>query len=373
MDLSVVVPTFNEAPNVAELVRRVAAVLRDVEAEIIFVDDSTDDTPEVVRQVAATAPIPVRLVHRDDPVGGLGGAVVEGYRAAAADRCLVMDGDLQHPPEKIPEMLERFDRGDVDVVVASRYSGGGSADGLADATRVLVSRGSTMVTRAMFPLRLRDVTDPMTGFFLVDRRRIDLETLQPRGFKILLEILARLKLRVAEVPFDFGDRFAGTSKASLRQGVHFLGQLAALRFGKMSRFAAIGGLGAVANIAIVWLLTLLGVNYVVAAVVAAEVTIVANFVLIERFVFHDLIGQASGVSSRFAKSFAFNNAEALVRIPIMALMVETGHISAVIATAVTLAVAFLLRFVFHALVVYAPRESVKAVERPLADTAERRG
>jgi len=364
MDLSVVVPTYNEAPNVAELVRRVAAVLQGVEAEIIFVDDSNDDTPDVIRHVASGAPLPVRLVHRDDPVGGLGGAVVEGYRVAASDRCLVMDGDLQHPPEKIPEMLERLDRGDVDVVVASRYSGGGSAAGLADASRVLVSRGSTLVTRAMFPLRLRDVTDPMTGFFLVDRRQIDLETLQPRGFKILLEILARLRLRVAEVPFDFGDRFAGDSKASLRQGVHFLGQLAALRFGKMSRFAVIGGIGAVVNVAIVWLLTMLGLNYVVAAVVAAEVTIVGNFLLIERFVFPDLIGQASGVWSRFAKSFGFNNAEALVRIPIMALLVETGHASAAIATALTLAVAFVLRFVFHALVVYAPRDTAPQRTEP---------
>ena len=128
----------------------------------------------------------------------------------------------------------------------------------------------------MFPIRLKDVSDPMTGFFLIDRRTVDAATLKPRGFKILLEILARKNLRVAEVPFDFAGRHAGESKASMRQGLHFLTQLTALRFGKMSLFAVIGGLGAVANIAIVWALTSLGVNYIVAAIIASEVTIIGE-------------------------------------------------------------------------------------------------
>ncbi len=349
-------PTYNEAPNVGELVRRVTAAVSGLDAEIIFVDDSTDDTPDVVRAVAEVAAIPVRLIHRTQRTGGLGGAVVEGFRAARAEVCLVMDGDLQHPPEKIPEMLERFDEGDVDIVVASRYAGGGTAHGLADRSRVLVSKASTAITKAMFPMRLRTVTDPMTGFFLVARSSLDLDGLRPRGFKILLEILVRRTYRIAEVPFHFADRHAGESKASLRQGFHFLMQLAALRFGKMSLFAIIGGIGAIANVAIVGTLDQFGVDYLVAAVIAAEATIIGNFLLLERFVFADMRGQASGVWVRFAKSFSFNNAEAVIRIPIVALMVETGHISVVVATAVTLVVAFVVRFVFHSLVVYAPRK-----------------
>lgn len=355
VQLSIIVPTFNEAPNVAELMRRVTAAVDGIEAEVIFVDDSTDDTPDVIRAVAASAALPVRLVHRSSRTGGLGGAVIEGFMLAESDTCLVIDGDLQHPPEKIPLLFERFQRGDVDVVIASRYAGGGTSTGLADRTRVLVSKAATALTRAMFPNRLRDVTDPMTGYFLVDRRAIEASTLRPRGFKILLEILARKSLRVAEVPFDFAGRHAGESKASMRQGLHFVAQLTALRFGKMSLFAVIGGLGAVANLAIVWALTRMGVDYIVAAVIAAEVTIIGNFLLMERFVFQDMRDAASGVGVRFAKSFGFNNAEALIRIPIMALLVETWHISAVLATGLTLVVAFFVRFVFHSLVVYAPR------------------
>ncbi|WP_243076163.1 glycosyltransferase [Microbacterium sp. SS28] len=355
MQLSIIVPTYNEAPNVGELVRRVAAATEGIDAEIVFVDDSSDATPDEVVRVAASAPLPVRLIHRARRRGGLGGAVLEGLEAAEADACLVMDGDLQHPPEEIPALWQRFRRGDVDVVVASRYVGGGTSGGLADRTRVLVSKASTGLTRAMFPIRLKDVSDPMTGFFLIDRRTVDTETLTPRGFKILLEILARRSLRVAEVPFDFATRHAGESKASVRQGVHFLTQLTALRFGKMSLFAVIGGLGALVNLAIMWGLTHAGVDYLVAAIIAAETTIIGNFLLQERFVFQDMTGAASGVWSRFAKSFAFNNAEALIRIPIIALMVETWHFSAVVAAAITLVFAFVLRFVFHSLVVYAPQ------------------
>jgi len=356
VQLSVIVPTYNEAPNVEELVRRVTKAVEGIEAEIVFVDDSTDDTPDVVRRVAASASIPIRLIHRKARSGGLGGAVLDGFAAAESDACLVIDGDLQHPPETIPALYERFARGDVDVVIASRYAGGGTSHGLADRTRVLVSKASTALTRSMFPIRLRDVSDPMTGFFLIDRRSVDQAILRPRGFKILLEILARRTMRVAEVPFDFAGRHAGESKASIRQGLHFLSQLTALRFGKMSLFAVIGGLGAIANVAIVWALTQVGVGYIFAAIIAAEATIIGNFLLQERFVFHDMRASASAWWLRFAKSFSFNNAEALVRIPVIALMVESGHFSAVVATAITLVVAFIVRFVFHSLVVYAPRK-----------------
>lgn len=354
MDATIIVPTFNEAPNVSELVRRVGEAVGGVEAEVVFVDDSTDDTPSVISSVAETAPIRVRLIHRAEPVGGLGGAVVEGIRAAESDLCVVMDGDLQHPPEVIPRLLNRFGHGDADVVVASRYVEDGTSTGLSGALRVAVSRASTLVTKAMFPRRLRHCSDPMTGFFLIDRRSINSDRLRPQGFKILLEILARESLRVREIPFEFAERHAGESKASLVQGFRFLLQLTALRFGKMSAFAFIGAMGAVANLLIMAALTLSGVDYVAAAVVAAEITILGNFLLIERFVFGDLIETASSVWLRFAKSFSFNNAEALVRIPVLLLLVETWHISSVVAAGLTLTVAFIVRFVFHSLVVYAP-------------------
>lgn len=352
--VTVVVPTFNEAGNVAELVRRLSDALSGEDAEVLFVDDSTDGTDDEVRRVAETARLPVRVVHRDRAVNGLGGAVVEGLRHARHTTCVVMDGDLQHPPEKVPELVARLRVGEVDVVAASRYAGDGSASGLADATRHLVSRGSTLVTRAMFPRRLLHVTDPMTGFFAIDTAALDIESLRPRGFKILLEIIVRTAVRVAEIPFGFGDRYAERSKASLRQGLRFLHQLALLRFGKMSGFALIGAIGAVANVAIVWALDP-SLGYLWAAIIAAEATIIGNFLLIERFVFRDVKGEAWGVWRRFSSSFLFNNVESAVRIPVMSVMVTAWGVPSPVATAITLAVAFLVRFTFHSLVVYKPR------------------
>lgn len=371
MDLSVIVPTFNEGPNVAELVRRTSDALTGRVVEVIFVDDSTDDTPDVIRAVAASADIPVRLIHRDNPVGGLGGAVVEGIRAAESNRCVVMDGDLQHPPEVIADLLARAEEGDTDVVVASRYIAGGTSDGLANAVRTAVSRASTLLTKAMFPKKLHNCSDPMTGFFLVHRDSLEVETLRPRGFKILLEILARKQMRVAEVPFSFAPRFAGESKASFSQGMRFLTQLTMLRFGRMSAFALVGGLGAVANLLIMGGLQLLGVQYLIAAIIASIITIVANFLALEYLVFADMREESGLMRHRFIKSFTFNGIEAIVRIPVIWVLVSQAHMPSVIAAALTLIAAFVVRFVFHALVVYAPKKSrvgraVRAVE-PLED------
>ena len=372
--VTVIVPTYNERDNVAELVARTAAALEGFDAEILFVDDSSDGTVDEIGRVAASAPIPVRGIHREHNTGGLGGAVVLGLSEAAHDVCIVMDGDLQHPPELLPALLARFGTGDADVVAASRYIGGGDTAGLGTSVRLGVSKAATAVTKAMFLRRLWRSTDPMTGFFLVDRSRLDVGTLRPEGFKILLEILVRGgsagALRIAEVPMEFGARRHGTSKASLRQGAMFLAHLARLRFGKMGLFAMIGGIGAVANIGIMWALTHLGMDYVLAAVIGAVVTIAGNFVLQELFVFRDERADASRLWVRFAASASFNGIEAALRIPVMALMVESWHISAVVATAISLVVAFFARFLFHALVVYAPRRRrADAAEEPPVDTA----
>jgi dolichol-phosphate mannosyltransferase len=249
MELSVVVPTFNEAPNVPHLVKRIQTALRGRMAEIVFVDDSNDGTPGVIKAMAARAAIPIRLIRRDQPVGGLSGAVLAGLAAARSDWCVVMDGDLQHPPEMIPVLLDAGVKKDADVVVASRHINGGSSAGLSGGVRQLVSTSATVLVRAMFPMRLRDCTDPMTGFFAIRRSAIDFDSLRPRGFKVLLEILARNELSVIEEPFVFGQRNAGESKADLRQGVRFLTQLASLRFGRVSGIALTGVTGAMGNVA----------------------------------------------------------------------------------------------------------------------------
>lgn len=356
MKLSVIVPTANEAPNIEQLVNRVAAACRALDAEIIFVDDSTDNTPEVIGRVASAAPLPVRIIHRPAPDDGLSGAVLEGLLSSSSDYCLVMDGDLQHPPELIPVLLAELEGGIADVVVASRYCGQGSSpNGLGNVYRRIVSGGASMLTRTLFPSRLRGCSDPLTGFFVLRRSRVDYGRLRPGGFKILLEILGRHRLVISEVPFIFGKRTAGRSKAGVRAGLSFLLQLMQLRVGRAGVFAGVGAVGAVLNLLIMGLLLGAGAHYVFAAIMAAELTIVSNFLMQERLVFGALLHEANARTTRFLHSFGFNNAEALLRLPVLVFAVETLMVNSVIAQGLTLAAAFTLRYFFHSKVVYRSR------------------
>ena len=226
--VTVVVPTYNEVDNIEPLVARLSAVLDPVSAEVLFVDDSTDTTPQAVRR-AATGPLPVRLLHRDRPDGGLAGAVVAGIGASRAEWVVVMDGDLQHPPEVVPSLLRRASAGDVDAVVASRYVDGGDAGGLDGVLRRAVSTWSGRVARGLFPRRLAACSDPMSGFFAVRRDALALDEVTRCGYKVLLALLVHRPLAVGEVGFRFAERQAGESKASLREGMRYLRLLAELR------------------------------------------------------------------------------------------------------------------------------------------------
>ena len=154
-------------------------------------DASTDGTPETIEEIARQCTREVVLLRQTRERGrsGLGAAVVQGLRAARAPWVCVMDADLQHPPELIASLLEQAESSDLDLVVASRYCEDGST-GFGWA-RAMASRSTTGAARLLFPRRLRNVTDPMSGFFLVRRDAIDVDALRPRGFKILLELLIR--------------------------------------------------------------------------------------------------------------------------------------------------------------------------------------
>jgi dolichol-phosphate mannosyltransferase len=231
VDVTVIVPTRNEAGNVAPLLGRLGAALEGSPAQVLFVDDSDDDTPSVIEREGATSPLQVVLLHRPPGQrhGGLGGAVLAGLQAAQAPVAVVMDGDLQHPPELVPELVRVAHDESADVVVASRHVAGGSSAGLAGRLRFLVSDGATSMTKLAFPRRLAGVTDPMSGFFLVRTGAVDLAAMRPTGFKILLELLVRTPgLSTAEVPMTFAERHSGESKASFVEGVRFLRLVARL-------------------------------------------------------------------------------------------------------------------------------------------------
>jgi dolichol-phosphate mannosyltransferase len=235
--LTILVPTRNEADNVEPLLRRLSGAVGPGTV-VLFVDDSDDDTPHVIRaaQERGFGSLAIRLLHRsgEQRTGGLGGAVLAGLERSQTQWVCVMDGDLQHPPEVVPQLLNAATSAEADLVVASRYIEGGRNQGLG-AVRTAVSWGSTVLAKVMFPHRLRGIHDPMSGFFLFRRDAIT-QPMTPRGFKILLEMAVRHPdLIRCEVPFVFVERMLGTSKGTIREGFRYLQLLAKIRWRLWSR------------------------------------------------------------------------------------------------------------------------------------------
>src|SRR5260370_9454313 len=224
--LTVIVPTRNEDKNGARLLERLGPAVEPLGAEIVFVDDSDDGTPEALAVSAPGCPVPVRLLRRSRRArrGGLGSAVVTGARHARGTWVLVMDGDLQHPPESAARLAAAAMRHGSDIVVATRYAGHGTgADGLDGAARVRASSWATRRAQSTFPRRLPMVGAPLRARSAFPAAAVDTERLNPVGFKILLEILVRHpRPAAAEVAYSFAPREAGESKASWHQGLTLL-------------------------------------------------------------------------------------------------------------------------------------------------------
>jgi Glycosyl transferase family 2/Transmembrane exosortase (Exosortase_EpsH) len=227
--VSVIVPTRNEEQNVATLVQRTTAALHqvDVRSEIIFVDDSDDETPRAIRAEHGND-IPVRMVHRTRAQrrDGVPGAVLRGFTEARGSVLVVMDGDLQHPPEILPRLLAPVIRGDAQLAVATRYGRGGCIEGADGRTRRAVSAATRHIVHTLVR-RSRPVSDPLGGFFVVERSVVDDVELRSDSSRILLEILERGRWsRGHEVPYTFGPRRHGRSKSTKRDALRFAAYLA---------------------------------------------------------------------------------------------------------------------------------------------------
>ena len=207
-DISLVIPTRNEAGNIEPLLMRIHQAVKGIATEVVFVDDSTDNTPEVIRKLQEWFPLPIKLIHRPKELrkNGLGGAVVEGFKATQAKWMCVMDADLQHPPEMIPRLYRQAQKSGADIVMGSRLAPGGDASSLGF-TRTLISYAFAWTTRLTFPQRLRKVTDPLTGFFMTRRAAVNPEELRPAGIGPPRERVA-VTFVVQRVPHYGGEPFS---------------------------------------------------------------------------------------------------------------------------------------------------------------------
>jgi dolichol-phosphate mannosyltransferase len=372
---TIIIPTRNEAESVGPLLERLRAGMGVALSEVLFVDDSSDETPDAIRAAGRECGLAVRLLHRPKGQrnGGLGGAVLEGLRHARGTWAVVMDGDLQHPPELAPRLVAAGQSRQVDVVAGSRYIGAGNADGLSGGYRHAVSALTTAATKALFPRRLSRLSDPMSGFFAVRLASLNLDRLHPTGFKILLEIMVRQPhLRVAEVPFVFGVRTAGESKAALREGARFMQHVSRLRVAvlrtqikrssttskatrlrRLIAFGLVGLSGLGVNTLALWLMTEgpWANHYLVAAVLATEASTTWNFLLTESLVFRG--AKPGSLVGRGLKFYLVNHVALLLRLPLLALFVEQFGLHVLLGNLVTLILLFAARFVIADAAIYA--------------------
>jgi dolichol-phosphate mannosyltransferase len=290
-ELTIVVPTFNEKANIPLLVKRLAQLLTACDWEVIFVDDNSPDGTATAARAIGETDSRVRCIRR---IGrrGLAGACLEGMLASQARYVAVMDADLQHDEGLLVPMLEALRGGRADVAVASRYLYGGSAVGLSK-KRSRVSRGSNALVRLLLGI---DLTDPMSGHFMIGREA--LETIAPslstQGFKILLDILAtaRGSLRTIELPSTFRERQHGESKLDSKIALDF----AALVTAKLTNdavsarfllFCLVGLTGIGIHLAVLSVLVLADLSFGVAQALATVGAIAWNFVLNNLFTYRD--------------------------------------------------------------------------------------
>jgi dolichol-phosphate mannosyltransferase len=293
MKLSIISPTFNEAANVGSLVEQVGKALPGVEYEILIVDDNSPDLTWSVAETLARANPKVRVIRRmQNP--GLGPAVIEGFAAAEGELLACIDADLQHDPAIFPKMLDELNHG-AEVVVGSRYVDGG---GTGDWTlfRRLESWVATKVAQVFLGVKLKD---PMSGYFIMrhDDFAAVRDQLNPSGFKILLEILAKLRPNnMKEVPYTFRTRLAGESKLSSKVVLQYvkqvwrLSKLGRICSGRFLKFAIVGSSGIALNLAVLTgLIKLTGLHDWRVSAVASLAANVSNYVLNNSWTFADRV------------------------------------------------------------------------------------
>jgi len=315
LKLSLVIPTYGEARNIGEVIERVEAALTPAlgdDYEIIVVDDdSPDGTAALALDLAQRYPR-LRVMRRTGE-RGQSTAVARGFQAANGDVLGVMDGDLQHPPETNLELYREMEQG-AELTIASRHVEGG---GVSDWTmlRRMVARLAQLIGILVLPAALGRVSDPLSGYFMIRRSVLSGVPLKPLGYVLLVEILARAKIRwIAEVGYVFRERAEASSQASLRICVAYLAQLVRLRWAtlhesKLFRFCVVGASGVVVDMGFLFLLsdpTMLGFGLTRSKLGAAELAIVNNFLWNDAWTFGDAARAEPGLARKFRRFLGYN-------------------------------------------------------------------
>ncbi|MBN3949039.1 MAG: glycosyltransferase family 2 protein [Nostoc sp. NMS7] len=322
--LSLVIPTYKERDNIQNVVSILSRLLDESipgNYELIVVDDdSPDRTWEIAQSLMPEYP-QLRVMRRQQE-RGLSSAVIRGWQAATGNVLGVIDGDLQHPPEVLMQLLGSVEQG-ADLAVASRHVDGGGVSSWSVVRRFL-SRGAQLLGLVILPGVLGRVSDPMSGYFMVRRSAIANARLNPVGYKILLEVIGRGNVdQLAEVGYVFCERKEGESKVTWKQYIDYIHHLVRLRLstgrvgrisrkvnfpiGRFLRFGLVGFSGVFVDLTVFYLLrTVIHLGLTRSTILSAGVAIINNFLWNDLWTFSDISQRQRDPHQRFKRFLKFS-------------------------------------------------------------------
>ena len=345
MKLSLVIPTYNEKENIQKLIKKIQEEFNEnkINGEIIIVDDNSPDGTGKILEDLKKKQKNLKVIHRSGKLG-LSSAVLEGWKIADGEVLGVMDADLSHPPEKIKELFGAIENGEADFTIGSRYIKGGKIEGW-NLKRKLMSKTATLLSRIY-----TKVKDPMTGYFMIKKEVIKDVDLNPKGFKILLEVIIKGKYKnIKEIPITFINRVEGKSKAGTKEIFYYLQNLAGYLPHKKNvikefvKFGVVGGIGTLINIAILYLLTeKAGVYYLISAIFSFIVAMSSNFILNKIWTFKENV--KLGIGKKYLQFGLVSVSALLVNLFFLYIFTEILGIYYIISQILAIGIALIINF-----------------------------
>lgn len=343
MKTSIIVPTYNEKENIKLLIEGIGKSFNSQDYEIIIVDDnSPDGAAEVARNLSRL--YPVKVIKREAKLG-LSSAVLEGFKNCQGEILGVMDADLSHPPQAIPQFIQLLREGKVDLVIGSRYVRRGGISNW-PLKRKIISLGAKILARPLTPLK-----DPLSGFFFFKREVIEDVSLNPKGFKIGLELIVKGKYKKAvEMSYIFRDRRYGKSKLAWREYKNYLLHLLRLYFFRETltyqffKFCLVGGIGVLVNLAVLYsLVEFAYLWYIHAAIAAFIVAVSSNFGLNKIWTFKD---ERKGIKviKQYSEFFVVRTIGLLINLAILYLLVQYANLWYLLAQFLAISLATIINF-----------------------------
>ena len=332
MKISIVIPTYNEAKNIVNLLDQIRPLVAD-DTEIIIVDDnSPDGTSDIVQKYSQNISTKIHLIVRENK-DGLSSAILKGVSSASNEIIVVMDADNSHPPHVIPQMIREI--ANHDLVIASRYMPGGLISNWSTKRKIL-SKTGTLIAKTGLGIKQKD---PLSGFFAFKKNIIQKIDFDAIGYKILLEILVKTDgICIKEIPYEFTDRKLGQSKLGFstvldfikaawklyRYGKTYHESRTSVRFiSKSARFFTVGATGLLVNLfTITAILELVPIWYIHANIIGIFVSMSSNFLLNKCWTFEDLSFKTKKTLQQYAKFLLFSSAGAAVQLSLIYYLVD---------------------------------------------------